>query len=186
MKRLKIIIQRYVLGKSPDQIEMEHLLRNGLKVGKNTQINSGFSIDSAWPWLVSIGDDVTISTNVTILAHDASPNVVKCGTKLGRVSIGNNVFIGTGTTVLCNVRIGDNVIIGAKSLVTCDLPSNGVYVGVPAKRICSIEEYRDKYQELRKARPDFSNIRPWNEWTSATEEERKEMLKGLEDGIGFV
>lgn len=186
MKRIKQLIQRFIQGKASEQIEMEYLIKNGLKIGKNTHINPGFAIDSAWPWLISIGDDVTISTNVTILAHDASTNIVKCGTKLGRVSIGNNVFIGTGTTILCNVRIGDNVIIGARSLITCDLPANGVYAGVPAKRICSIEEYRDKYQRLRQIRPDFSAVRPWNQWGDATEKEKEQMNKGLENGVGFI
>lgn len=170
----------------PAQRELEYRLNRGLIIGENTHIYSIEGIDGAWPWLIKIGNNVTISANVTILAHDASTNVVHCATKLGRVIIGDNVFIGARSVVLCNTKIGDNVIVGAGSVVTHDLPGNAVYAGSPAKYICSIEEYREKYSGLYQVRPHFDQIRPWNAWTSATEEERNEMLKELEDGIGFV
>lgn len=186
MQQFKNVILRYFLGKTPEQIEMEYLRKNGLQMGENTQINSGFNIDSTWPWLISIGDNVTISTNVTILAHDASTNIVHQSTRLGRVAIGNNVFVGTRAVILCGVTIGENVVIGAGSVVTHDLPSNGVYAGVPAQKICTIEEYKEKYQKLRTERPDFSQIRKWDQWNAATDAEKQQMLDGLADGIGFV
>ena len=179
-------LKKFFSSADSAQRELEYRLSRGLIIGDNTHIYSIEGIDGAWPWLIRIGNNVTISSDVTILAHDASTNVVRCSTKLGRVVIGDNVFIGARSIVLCNTKIGDNVIIGAGSVVTHDLPSNAVYAGSPAKYICSIEEYREKYTELYQVRPHFDQIRPWDEWTSATEEERKEMLKGLEDGIGFV
>lgn len=59
----------------------------------------------------------------------------------GIVEIGNNVFIGMNTIIERNVKIGDNVVIGAGSIVTKDCESNGVYAGVPAKKLMSINEY---------------------------------------------
>lgn len=56
----------------------------------------------------------------------------------------DNVFIGAGTRILYNTRIGSNVIIGADSLVNKDIPDNSVYAGVPAKYICSFDEYVEK------------------------------------------
>lgn len=147
---------------------------------------AGTVIDSMWPWLISIGDNVTLSSNVTILAHDASTNIAGCGTKLGTVKIGSNVFIGTGSIVLCNVTIGDNVIIGAGSVVTKNCSSNSVYAGNPAKRICSIEDYRERYEKLHRSKPDFSKIRVWYNWKYASKEEKKMMLEKLESDIGFV
>lgn len=184
---IKDVIKRILSGgKSSEQLEMEYLLKHGMKVGKNCHIYSAATIDHGKPYLITIGDDVTISTNVTILTHDASTNVVGCGTKLGKVKIGNNVFIGSGAMILCNTTIGDNVIVGARSVVTHDLSSDGVYAGMPAKRICSIDEYREKYQKLREGRPDFGKIRPWNQWKNATDNEKKQMVEALDDGIGFI
>lgn len=179
-------LKKLLFSADPAQGELEYRLSRGLIIGENTHIYSIERIDGTWRQLIKIGNNVTISSNVTILAHDASTNVVHCSTKLGRVIIGDNVFIGARSVILCNTKIGDNVIVGAGSVVTHDLPSNAVYAGSPARYICSIDEYREKYTELYKARPHFDQIRPWNEWNSSSEEERKEMLKGLEDGIGFV
>lgn len=182
----KGLLKRILNRKTNEQIELEYRLSRGMKIGKNCHLYSVATIDAAWPWLISFGDNVTVSTNVTILAHDASPNVGGYGTKLGRVRIGNNVFVGSGTTILCNVSIGDNVIIGAGSVVTRNLPSDAVYAGVPAKRVCSLAEYKEKYAKIREERPYFGTIRPWNQWNEATDEEKQLMLDGLEDGIGFI
>ena len=186
MKRIRRLIWRYIFRKSPDEIELASLIEKGLTVGTNTTINAGFSIDSAWAWLIKIGNDVTISTNVAILAHDASTNVARQSTVLGKVEIGDNVFIGTRTIILCGTTIGNNVIVGAGSVVTGNIPSDSVYAGVPARRICSIEEFKEKYRKLRETRPDFSTIHPWNKWNESTDEERQLMAQQLSDGIGFV
>ena len=50
----------------------------------------------------------------------------------GKVSIGNNVYIGADVMILKGSKIGDNVIIGAKSLVSGDIPSDCIAVGIPA------------------------------------------------------
>ena len=51
------------------------------------------------------------------------------------IFIGDNVYIGTGTTILGPVRIGNNVTIGAGSIVVKDIPNNCVVAGNPAKII---------------------------------------------------
>ncbi len=59
------------------------------------------------------------------------------------ISIGNNVWIGAGSTILAGVEIGDNSVIGAGSVVTKSIPSNVVAVGVPCKVLREISE-KDK------------------------------------------
>ena len=60
---------------------------------------------------------------------------------MGCIKIENNVFIGANATILADVHIGSNVIIGAGTLVNKDLEGGYVYAGVPARRICSFEEF---------------------------------------------
>lgn len=54
------------------------------------------------------------------------------------------MFIGHSAIVLPNVNIGDDVIIGAGAIVTKDIPPNSVVAGVPARVICSTDDYRGK------------------------------------------
>lgn len=107
--------------------------------------------------LISIGNNVQIASNVHFNTHDvthlmlnnmpdllAKRNGAKYPEKIGCIEIGDNVFIGAGTSIIYNVRIGSNVIIGACSLITKDVPDNCVVAGVPAKVISSLEAYLDK------------------------------------------
>lgn len=146
----------------------------------------GGGVDANWPWLISIGDNTTISSGVTILAHDASPCKVGCHTKLGRVRIGNNVFIGARSVVLCDTIIGDNVIVGAGSVVSQNLESGFVYAGNPAKKLCSMSEYREKHQAQNESHPDLSLIRKWDDWKNASSEEKQLMIDLLESGCGYI
>lgn len=59
------------------------------------------------------------------------------------------VFIGMNTIITRNVEIGNNVIIGAGSVVTSSCDHNGVYAGVPAKRIMTIDEYYEKRERAQ-------------------------------------
>ena len=68
--------------------------------------------------------------------------------KIGSIHIEDNVFIGSHTIILCDVNIGSNVIIGAGSLVNKDIPANSVYAGVPAKYICSFDEFVEKRKKI--------------------------------------
>ena len=61
------------------------------------------------------------------------------------ISVGSNVWIGAGSTILAGVAIGDNSVIGAGSVVTKSIPANVVAVGVPCKVLREITE-EDKYR----------------------------------------
>lgn len=185
MKSIIRKLRNHIQGTDPAQAQMEYLKQHGLRIGKNFHCFSPYAFDGNWPWLISVGDDVQISTDVKILAHDASPNIVQAHTKVGLVTIGNNVFIGAGTTVLCNTRIGSNVIIGAGSVVTGNIPDNCVAAGNPARVICSIEEFRRKHEANLETHPYFDK-HPWNEWINAPEADREEMRKQLEGTFGYV
>lgn len=69
--------------------------------------------------------------------------------KIGCIEIGNNVFIGSNTIVLCDVKIGSNVIIGAGSLVNKDIPDNSIAVGTPAKVIGTFDNFIAKRKRIR-------------------------------------
>lgn len=107
------------------------------------------------PYLISIGDNVSIAANVSFINHDVSNIVfnnlpenaqggVKYQERKGPIAIGNNVFIGAGTRILYDVKIGNNVIIGAGSLVNRDIPDGTVAAGVPCRVVGKFEDYGKK------------------------------------------
>jgi len=111
-------------------------------------------IDETRPWMIEIGNDVQITSGVTLLTHGYDWSVLKgvYGEVLGSsgvLKIGNNVFIGMHSTILKGVTIGNNVIIGANSLVNKDIPDNCVAAGNPCRVIMSLEEYYKKRKNVQ-------------------------------------
>lgn len=141
-------------------------------------------MDHIYPGLISIGSNVTISTNVRILAHDAGLGYLTRSTRVGIVNIGNHCFIGAGTIILPNVRIGDWAIIGAGSVVTKDVPERTVYAGNPARYICSTDEYKNKHEQGLKNKA--VSKKPWREWANATPDEWQDLRKRLENDYGYI
>lgn len=133
----------------------EKLISMGMQVGKNFSRLYGTILDPGHCWLIQIGDDVTLAPRVHVLCHDASTKKFLGYTKIGRVTIGNRVFVGAETVILPNVTIGDNVIIGANSTVTHDIPDNSVAVGSPARVICTTEEYLEKERRRMETAPCY-------------------------------
>ena len=104
--------------------------------------------------LIFLHDNVRIASNVGFVTHDVIHTMLnrkygggKFVERIGCIEIMDNVFVGAGTRILYNTRIGSNVIIGSYSLVNKDIPDNSVYAGIPAKFICSFEDYVKKAQE---------------------------------------
>lgn len=129
----------------------KRLKKAGISLGNNVVFYSPWTIniDIQRPWMIEIGNDVHITAGVKILQHGYDWAVLqkKYGDvfgSCGKVKIGNNVFIGTNTTILKNVEIGDNVIIGANSLVNKDCIKEGIYAGNPVRFIMSLEDYYKK------------------------------------------
>ena len=137
-----------LLGKDSMRIRIQQLRNRGVKVGEKCRIFS--SINSAEPYLISIGANTTISTQVEILTHDNSAiKVFEKGTDLiGPVTIGENCFIGARAILLPGVSIADNCIVGAGSVVTHSIETPGkIVAGNPARIIGKVEDYRDKYKD---------------------------------------
>ncbi|MBR6951282.1 MAG: acyltransferase [Oscillospiraceae bacterium] len=161
-----------------DYNSIEELRKRGVEIGENVHLY-GTSIDFCHGFLVSIGNNVTL-TGVTVLAHDASTQIPLGVSKVGRVIIGDNVFVGRGSIILPNVRIGNNVIVGAGSVVSRDIPDNSVVAGNPVHFLCSYNDYVDRHRQNMETRPVYHTM--WNEKTDA---EKAEMKNELISGIGY-
>ena len=96
----------------------------GVSIGKNVWISYNVVLETAFPELISIGDDACIGIGVIVVAHfNESPRGVR---------IGKQVFIGPGVVILPDVEIGDGAVVTAGSVVTSSVPAMTLVQGNPA------------------------------------------------------
>lgn len=162
----------------------ERLISMGMQVGVNFKRLNGVILDPSHCWLITIGDNVTMAPRVHILCHDASTKQFLGRTKIGRVDIGSNVFIGAESVVLPGVRIGCNVVIGANSTVTHDIPDGMVAAGSPARVICTLEEYLNKEHSRMACAPCYGEEYTLRQNVSMAR--RMEQKDALADKIGYI
>ncbi|MBZ5202037.1 acyltransferase [Planomicrobium chinense] len=177
---LRMKLKKAVRGEVP----ISELIEAGLKVGKNFSRQEEVKIDPSHCELITIGDNVILAPRVHILAHDASLKPFLGYTKLGRVTIGNNVFIGANSIVLPNVQIGDNVVIGAGSVVSKDVKSNSVVAGNPARFIKSIDNYLGENNKIIESTTIFD--RKWKESNLTKTQRIRDMTEATKDGVAFM
>ncbi len=130
-------------------VRILQLKRNGTIVGENCFLFSD-ELETTEPYLVSIGDGVTIAAGVRFATHDDSSEYYlgRGNLATGRITIGNDVFIGMGSLILPGVSIADRCIIGAGSVVTHSVREEGtVIAGNPARPIGTVEALKEKNKE---------------------------------------
>ncbi|WP_321419618.1 acyltransferase [uncultured Methanomethylovorans sp.] len=121
------------------------MFRKKMMLEKNVFIGRNVLIDPGYSSLISIGNNSVISYGTIILAHDGSLRKYTGYTKIGKVSIGSDTFIGAGSVIMPDVSIGNNVIIGSGSVVTKNIPDNSVAVGNPAVVVDSVSRLVNKH-----------------------------------------
>lgn len=166
------------------EIPTKTLIKRGLKVGTNFNRQQGCFIDPTHCFLIEIGNNVTMSIRVVLMAHDASTKKALGYTKIGKIKIGDNVFIGANSVVLPNVTIGDNVVIGANSVVTKDVEANTVIAGNPAKVVDTLDNFKEKNQLRMDNSKVFDSSYRMN--GALTEEGKNKIREAVECGIAFI
>lgn len=130
-------------------IYLQICIAKGLKVGEKVRFVEVPQFGTE-PFLIEIGDETTFSNNVRFVNHDGGQNALHFFEKykdvrtFGRIKIGKQCLIGADTTIMPGVEMQDNCVLGAGSILTTSMPKGSVFAGVPAKFICTIEQYGDK------------------------------------------
>ena len=115
------------------------------------QIGRRFFIDHAMGVIIGettvIGDDCTLYQGVTLGGT---------GKETGKrhPTLGNNVLVGVGASVLGNITLGDNAKVGGGAVVVSDVPPNSTVVGIPGhivvrdgQRVAADAQAAAKHQE---------------------------------------
>lgn len=154
------------------------LKQKGAVIGENVYIYTN-KIDLPHAYLLEIGSNVTIS-DARLIMHDASTKGILGYSKVGKLIIGNNVFIGTDAIILPNVKIGNNVIIGAGAVVSKDIESNSVVAGNPARKISTYEDFSNKNKNNFLKVPHYDTY-----WKYKSEDEIRLMKEQLNSTFGY-
>lgn len=111
-----------------------------IRLGKECFINFGCHIDAEAP--VVLGDGVFLADHVRLLT--ATHDIGSCRQRAGpwraeSVEIGAGSWLGSGAVVLPGVSVAAGCVIGAGALISADTASNGLYLGVPGRRVRDLD-----------------------------------------------
>lgn len=173
-----------ILAKFNRRDQASWLVKQGLIVGSNFAMLEEVVIDSSHIWHIVIGNDVTLAPRVQILAHDASTKRHFGLTRIGKVTIGDRVFVGASAVILPGVTVGSDVIIGAGSVVTKDIPSGVVAAGNPARVLCPLTEFLERRSVEMASSPNFG--REYTLRGNVTEQRKAEMNARMRNRFGYV
>lgn len=173
INRIKMFYYQKIKKMDGSDYNIFLLRKKGIKIGEGCRIFT--QIVARETTLISIGDNVTVSADVSFCTHDnAIIKAIEGKTDVvGKISIGNDCFIGMRSIIMYGVTLGDNCIVGAGSVVTRSFPPNTVLAGNPAKAICTTEEYAEKYKDFA---IDFKKI-PMSERPEFFEEHPELLVK---------
>jgi acetyltransferase-like isoleucine patch superfamily enzyme len=121
-------------------------IKAGLQIGQDVRIMDK-PLFGPEPFLIKIGNHVTIAPGVRYITHDGATFVFrdmpeyKNMQRHDTIAIRDNCFIGSDAILLPGITIGPNAVVGAGAVVTKSVPPDTVVGGCPAKYICTFEEY---------------------------------------------
>ncbi|CAM3965995.1 DapH/DapD/GlmU-related protein [Flavobacterium antarcticum] len=139
ISRILKYLRRYYKIKTMNPSDYARSL--GVKVGNNCSIAINYF--GTEPYLIEIGDKVQITNDVRFFNHGGSwifrhkhPEF----DYFGKITIGNNVYIGNCAMIMPGITIGSNVLIGAGSIITKSIPDNAIVAGNPGKIVGEVNE----------------------------------------------
>lgn len=152
------------------------IIKGTVVIGNYTSINGPTTFITSKHNQIRIGNFTSIARNVNII--EFNHNLKKLSTSFlgkklgghsslndtwskGPIEIGNDVWIGTGSSVLSGVHIGNGAVIGANSIVNTDVPDYAIVAGNPAKIIRHrfSEDIIDRLNEIEWYNLDLDTLR---------------------------
>lgn len=167
---------------------IKNLVSNGLTIGKNVTIEPTVMIDNNYPYLIKIGNNCSLAQGVKLLPHDATTfKFIDGHTRLGKIDIKDNVFIGTNAIILPGVTIGPNVLIAAGSVVNKDIPPNSCVAGVPARFYKKFDKFLTEMKIQINERPVFDchEVHIDHKNKKQIEDRNKKLWKAVNNGVAF-
>lgn len=152
--KLRYIYWRYLV--SPEKYA-RHI---GVNIGKDCLISTrNWSTE---PYLVSIGNNVQLTNNVSIHTHGGGNSIRKEHPDFdvfGKVVIEDWAYIGSYSQIMPGVTIGEGALVAAGSVVTKSVAPHTVVGGNPARYICSTEEFYERNKQYNVGSKGISEMK---------------------------
>jgi acetyltransferase-like isoleucine patch superfamily enzyme len=132
---------------------VRYFRRQGVEIGEGVEIFGAnlFTFGSE-PYLVSIGNQVTISHDVDFITHDGGLRIARAkypdAYLYRRIRVADHCFLGAHCVLLPGAEVGTGSVIGSGSIVSGTIPSGVVAIGVPARPVKSVEDYIEENKHL--------------------------------------
>lgn len=126
-----------MMGSNSFMVSNKVEIKDGAFINNHVTFQNGNSNSK-----VVIGRNVSIAPNVLFetVTHKIEGKDKRAGELVyASIIVEDGTWIGCNATILPGVKIGKGCVIGAGAVVVKDTDSNGVYVGVPARRIRDID-----------------------------------------------
>lgn len=139
------------------------LLFGGLRIHGTDQLSLANDVFVNWDCYLDISAPISIATGVRIgnhvrivtSTHQLGHSARRAGPGIAKsVHIGEGVWIGAGVTILPGVSIARGCVIAAGAVVTMTTDEDGLYAGVPARRIKSLPTETTLAADLELKVPD--------------------------------
>ncbi|OQY20911.1 MAG: hypothetical protein B6I34_08040 [Anaerolineaceae bacterium 4572_32.1] len=148
-----VFFKAYYIRCRADKIKYLRFL--GARIGKSCNIYTAPHNFGTEPWLVEIGNNVTLGQGVLLITHDGTsrlfrdnmPGMNPFGNRFGTIVIRDNCFIGNNAILLPGIEIGPDSAVGAGSVVTRTVPPRTIVAGNPARPIKTLDEYIESYTQ---------------------------------------
>jgi maltose O-acetyltransferase len=129
---------RITVGKNTEIRSNCVFVNDNVQIGDNVFINQHCYFHSSKIGRITIEENCDIGMNVLLctITHETGNSSRRAGRQLYMpITIKKGTWIGANSTILPGVTIGEGCIIAAGSVVNKDCEPNGLYAGVPARRI---------------------------------------------------
>lgn len=144
---------KYKIRGNNKEVMSTYFRKKGMVIGSNCNICC--NIMTPEPYLINIGNNVTIAGNVRLVTHDNSINKVdnKCANLFGYITIGDNCFIGENAIINYGVSLASNIIVASGSVVAHSFSEERIIIGGnPASIIGTWEDFFKRNSEMAMGR----------------------------------
>jgi maltose O-acetyltransferase len=112
-----------------------------ITIGDRTYVNYHCVMLDVAPIRIGAACQIATGVHIVTATHPVDPEPRRLGWESAEpITIGNNVWLGSGVVVCPGVTIGNDTVVGAGAVVTRDLPEAVVAAGVPARVLRPIDE----------------------------------------------